>query len=98
MEWLTKYWKTIAAVVYLSICMLDFLAFPIIIAHLEYTRGDQLDVFMKLKEYPEVIRMYNGEPAKWIPFTLRGGGLFHISFGAILTGSILGRKNSKQGE
>ena len=26
------------------------------------------------------------------PYTLMGGGLFHLSFGAILTGSVLNRK------
>jgi len=26
------------------------------------------------------------------PFTLKGGGLFHLSFGALLTGSALGSK------
>ena len=26
------------------------------------------------------------------PYTLLGGGLFHLSFGAILTGSVLNRK------
>ena len=26
------------------------------------------------------------------PFTLKGGGLFHLSFGALLTGSVFGGK------
>jgi hypothetical protein len=26
------------------------------------------------------------------PFTLKGGGLFHLSFGALLTGSAVSRK------
>jgi hypothetical protein len=26
------------------------------------------------------------------PFTLKGGGLFHLAFGALLTGSALGKK------
>ena len=30
------------------------------------------------------------------PYTLIGGGLFHLSFGAILTGSVLNKK--KKGE
>ena len=25
------------------------------------------------------------------PFTLKGGGLFHLSFGALLTGSVFGK-------
>jgi len=28
----------------------------------------------------------------WMPFTLRGAGLFHLSFGAILTGHVLGSR------
>jgi hypothetical protein len=27
------------------------------------------------------------------PFTLKGGGLFHLSFGALLTGSALNKKD-----
>jgi len=27
------------------------------------------------------------------PFTLQGGGLFHLAFGALLTGSALGKKS-----
>ena len=26
------------------------------------------------------------------PFTLKGGGLFHLSFGAILSGSVFGKE------
>ena len=26
------------------------------------------------------------------PFTLMGGGLFHLAFGALLTGSVFGQK------
>jgi len=26
------------------------------------------------------------------PFTLKGGGLFHLAFGALLTGSVFGGK------
>jgi hypothetical protein len=29
------------------------------------------------------------------PFTLKGGGLFHLAFGALLTGSTLGNKKGK---
>tara|TARA_R110000824_G_scaffold376768_1_gene567882 strand:- start:257 stop:472 length:216 start_codon:yes stop_codon:yes gene_type:complete len=27
------------------------------------------------------------------PFTLQGGGLFHLAFGALLTGSVFGKKD-----
>jgi hypothetical protein len=27
------------------------------------------------------------------PFTLKGGGLFHLAFGALLTGSAFGKKD-----
>jgi hypothetical protein len=29
------------------------------------------------------------------PFTLKGGGLFHLSFGALLTSSSLGNRSNK---
>ena len=32
-------------------------------------------------------------PIYYEPFTLKGGGLFHLSFGAIITGSVFGKKD-----
>ena len=29
------------------------------------------------------------------PFTLKGGGLFHLAFGALLTGSTIGNRSGK---
>ena len=37
-----------------------------------------------------------GHAQEWVPFTLRGGGLFHLSFGAIITGSVI--KGKKDGD
>jgi len=93
MEWLTKYWKTIAAVTYIAICIMDFLAIPIIISikDINYFENFQNIIDMVgVDNAMELAKTY--KPKEWIPFTLKGAGLFHISFGAILTGTVLNKK------
>lgn len=98
MKKLTEYWKVLCAVVYLLICILDFLIIPtyITIKHDEtssysYYRNIK-EVFADDNESIRIILEQVGELGSWTPFSLRNGGLLHISFGAILTGTIIGRK------
>jgi hypothetical protein len=41
---------------------------------------------LPVETQPEFIRTILA-PRTWTPLTLQGGGLFHLSFGAILTGA-----------
>jgi hypothetical protein len=87
-------WKSLAGLTYLLICVFDFVVVPSwigvtrqeILTDFEMAKLTGLDVTIQM----ELIRnlSYQHEP-----FTLKGGGLFHLAFGALLTGSaIAGRK------
>ena len=81
-------WKGFAALTYLLICIFDFIVVPVWIGTSRPTvtevliKGDGLDTAV-------VIEAVRAIYAQHQPFTLQGGGLFHIAFGAILTGSVL---------
>src|SRR5690554_4827421 len=83
-----KYRRPVAAYVYLTICLFDFIAAPIFIemrnsrvnteAFTEIRQLNEESVQLKALEQLDLGR------AEWQPLTLAGGGLFHVSFGAIL--------------
>lgn len=83
-------WKSLLAIVYAIICLFDFVIVP---SWIGITRGlleptisikllSTLDPTTQLKLLD--ISNYQHEP-----FTLKGGGLFHLAFGALLTGSAI---------
>lgn len=81
-------WRTLAAYVYLTICTFDFILMPAL-THINHV--DTKAVIVELLEdridrdfVLDIIDRVDGN--QWDPLTLIGGGLFHISFGAILTG------------
>jgi hypothetical protein len=83
-------WKTILAVIYAVICIFDFIIVP---SWIGMTRRDldmsiltnlKLDVQVQLELIKAVYQQHE-------PFTLQGGGLFHLAFGALLTGSAISR-------
>jgi hypothetical protein len=89
-------WKSLAGLTYLLICVFDFIVVPSwigvtrqeILSDLEMAKLVALDVSIQM----ELVR---GMSYQHEPFTLKGGGLFHLAFGALLTGSaIAGRKNT----
>jgi len=85
-------WKTIMAVVYAVICIFDFIIVP---SWIGMTRADVFAGFemMPLTTLdPQVqIKLIDSLTYQHMPFTLQGGGLFHLAFGALLTGSALNR-------
>jgi hypothetical protein len=83
-------WQALAGVVYLVICVFDFVIVP---AWIGINRVDIASV-LALEQVaawdPSVLVIVLEQLGhQHEPFTLRAGGLFHISFGAILTGSAL---------
>lgn len=76
-SWLQNKWRPISAMVYLAICVFDFVIFPMLWA-----------LFLVLTDSAEKSMM-------WDPLTLKGSGLFHISFGAILGVSAFTRGQEK---
>jgi len=83
-----KFWRPIAAYIYLAICVFDFVGAPLWVEHANQTvnlaafseirRFEDKDVQMKAIEHVELGNR------SWTPLTLQGGGLFHLAFGAIL--------------
>lgn len=83
-----KFWRPIAAYIYLAICIFDFMGMPIYIglqnqqvnaeAFAEIRSLADKDVQMKALEQLDL------GSKDWTPLTLQGGGLFHLAFGAIL--------------
>ena len=84
------YWRWTALSVYLVICLYDFMVVPIwyglnrpdLATFIEIlnTVGDPL---IQLELMKKMTGQHN-------PFTLMNGGIFHLAFGAILTGSAFG--------
>ena len=94
MEWLKENWKVLAALVYFIICLVDFVVVPAVIGYDKIIRFDK--IMQMAIDHPHIVEVIKAEfrpVTDWIPFTLRGGGLFHIAFGAILTGAVLGKRS-----
>lgn len=83
-------WKAVAGVVYLLICIFDFVIVP---SWIGLTRADVLTSFEMMKvtglDAAVQIALIEGLTYQHEPYTLKGGGLFHLAFGALLTGSAL---------
>lgn len=63
--WFNKKWRPAMAWSYMSICIFDFIAAPVLWSILQAS--------------------YKGNVTEaWLPLTLQGAGLFHLSMGAIL--------------
>lgn len=95
--WLDKHWRNVSAMVYLIICLYDFIIMPTVI-HIH-----NMDVNHYIKELVATTDKQHTlaiidrmETEEWQPLTLRSGGLFHVSFGAILTGAVLMRGAEKK--
>lgn len=84
-KWMMDNWKPACALIYTIICVFDFVVFPCWVGwhrmavseFLVTTQG--IDVTLKTNIFDYLYRAYS-------PYTLSGGGLFHLSFGALLTG------------
>jgi hypothetical protein len=87
-NWMVTHWKPAAAFVYTLICLCDFVVFP---AWVGLNRLDLVVLIDQIKGMDVGIQSQvvsvvgNG----YEPFTLRGSGLFHLAFGALLTGAAL---------
>lgn len=91
-KWMTERegWKALSGLVYLIICCFDFIIVPswIGLNRQEIPIAEILELDQNIQRLIIETYTYHHEP-----FTLKGGGLFHLAFGALLTGSALvGRK------
>ena len=88
----TMTWRWAALSVYLLICFYDFLFVPVWYG-LNRPNIEQFMEIINSTEHVlvqmELMQKLTGQHS---PFTLMGGGLFHLAFGAILTGSAVGKR------
>jgi hypothetical protein len=86
--WWKEAWRPAAAAVYLFICLLDLGVMPLIYAWLNASLSNQELVNLALKFTDAAAQIQALQTLKqthvWVPLTLQGNGMFHISFGAIL--------------
>ena len=88
----TMTWRWAALSLYLLICFYDFLFVPVWYG-LNRPNIEEFMVIINSTEHVlvqmELMQKLTGQHS---PFTLMGGGLFHLAFGAILTGSAVGMR------
>jgi tryptophan-rich sensory protein len=83
-------WRWTALGIYLLICFYDFLFVPVWYG---LNRPDISEFIQVINTTPHVLvqmELMKKLTGQHNPFTLMGGGLFHLAFGAILTGSAVG--------
>ena len=92
------YWRWAALITYLVICIYDFMVVPVWygLSRAMLLDEDSYMANLQLIDDPMVQMEYMKKlVSQHEPFTLKGGGLFHLAFGALLTGSTLGNKKDK---
>jgi hypothetical protein len=95
-----KFWRPIAAYVYLIICIFDFMGAPLYIAY----QNEQVnsEAFAEIRTLTDkdvklkALEQLDLGSKSWEPLTLQGGAFFHLSFGAILGISAFTRGQEKK--
>lgn len=67
-DWMQRKWRPMMAVMYMVVCIFDFIIFPI---------GFTIVQFWETQAANDAFR-------QWQPLTLVGAGLFHMAMGAVL--------------
>ena len=67
-DWMTKKWRPMMAMMYMTCCLFDFALFPIMFTIVQFWE----------------VQAANDAFRQWVPITLQGGGLFHVAMGAVL--------------
>jgi hypothetical protein len=93
-------WKAVAAYTYLTICLFDFVIAPVI-SNVRYPSQNE-----RIKMVAAIPIESRGQSAQFYadfimehapgrePLTLRSGGMFHLAFGAILTGAAIAGRST----
>lgn len=93
-EWMREYWRSLAAFVYILICLFDFIIMPTAYTII-YRKIDTKEILLNISDLDpqaQTIAISSLIPnlsREWKPLTLQESGLFHLAFGAILTGATL---------
>ena len=95
-----KIWRPMLAGVYILLVVFDFLIMPIIIVikNSQDSNRNSVTLALEFKESAAQIQALKtfAERRAWNPLTLLGGGMLHISFGALLTGAAITRGMEKR--
>ena len=100
-KWYQRVWLPFAAATYIIICIFDFMIMPVYVT--SHNSRIENAVFAKLDgkdaaEFADGLMKANQAQRQWNPLTLIGGGLFHVAFGALLTGGAVTRGFAKKSE
>jgi len=88
----TVIWRGWALGFYLLICFYDFLFVPVWYGLNRPDISTFMTIINATKEPMIQMELMKKLTGQHEPFTLLGGGLFHLAFGAILTGSAFANK------
>ena len=83
-------WRWSALILYLVICFYDFMCVPIWYGLNRPDISQFIDILNTVEDPLIQLERMKKLTGQHQPFTLMGGGLFHLAFGAILTGSAIG--------
>ena len=86
----TMRWRWSALILYLVICFYDFMFVPIWFGLNRPELAQFIDILNTVEDPLIQLELMKKLTGQHNPFTLMGGGLFHLAFGAILTGSAFG--------
>lgn len=78
-DWMQKKWRPAMAMMYMVVCIFDFILFPIMFTVVQ---------FWEVESVNDAFR-------QWQPLTLIGAGLFHMAMGAVLGISAWSRGQEK---
>ena len=100
--WYQKTWLPFAAATYILICLFDFIIMPVYVT--AHNSRIENAVFARLEDdksaaaFADGLVKTNQAARQWNPLTLLGGGMFHLAFGALLTGGAVTRGIAKKSE
>ena len=86
----TMRWRWSALILYLAICFYDFMFVPIWFGLNRPELATFIEILNTVEDPLIQLELMKKMTGQHSPFTLMGGGLFHLAFGAILTGSAFG--------
>mgnify|MGYP001269507595 FL=1 len=86
----TMRWRWSALILYLMICFYDFMFVPIWFGLNRPELATFIEILNTVEDPLIQLELMKKMTGQHNPFTLMGGGLFHLAFGAILTGSAFG--------
>lgn len=99
--WYQRTWLPFAAFAYIIICIFDFVIMPLYVT--AHNSRIENEVFRSLEgkdaaAFADAMAKTNQATRQWNPITLLGAGMFHLSFGALLTGGAVTRGFAKKSE